>query len=174
MQKKRISGLHKKSPQTEIGSVSTTRNWKLIKETPERLYKAFTNPDELAVWLAPGNMTGKIHNFDLRVGGGYEMSLYYPVTEKKSRGKTNAKEDRFAARFIELSPPLKIVQAIIFESNDPSFLREMIMEVIFEKKDARTRVTVVFKNIPPGIRPEDNKAGTRSSLRKLAQHIENN
>jgi hypothetical protein len=48
----------------------------------------------------------------------------------------------------------------------------MIMEITLEAKDSGTRVTFVFKNIPPGIRAEDNKAGTRSTLEKLAHYVE--
>jgi hypothetical protein len=50
----------------------------VVKATPEALYRAFTDPAALAVWQAPGDMTGKVHSFDYRVGGGYQMSLYYP------------------------------------------------------------------------------------------------
>lgn len=48
----------------------------------------------------------------------------------------------------------------------------MIMEVTFEPEDAGTRVTILFKNIPPGIRPEDNEAGTEMTLEKLARYVE--
>jgi uncharacterized protein YndB with AHSA1/START domain len=154
--------------------IKTTQNSKDIKATKEALYQAFANPAALAVWLAPGEMTGKIHNFDLRVGGGYQMSLFYPPSEKESRGKTTEKEGRFAAKFLELTPPKKIIQAITFDSPDPAFSGEMIMEVTFEAKSAGTRVTILFKNIPPGIRPEDNEAGTKLSLEKLARYVERN
>ena len=100
------------------------------------------------------------------------MSLFYPSSEKESRGKTSGKEDRFTARFVELTPPGRIVQAVIFDSDDPAFSGEMIMEVTFEAEDAGTKVTFTFKNIPPGIRPEDNEAGTQSTLEKLARYVE--
>lgn len=153
-------------------SIATTRNWKLIKASRESLYKAFTSPEALGVWLAPGEMTGKVHNFDLKVGGDYQMSLFYPLSEKKSRGKTSEREDRFSARFVELTPSKKIVEAITFDSNNAAFPGEMIMEVTFEAKDNGTRVTILFKNIPSGIRPEDNKTGTRLTLEKLARYVE--
>ena len=100
------------------------------------------------------------------------MSLFYPESEKESPGKTSGREDRFTSRFVELKPPKKIVQAVIFDSDDPAFAGEMIMEVTFKVVDTGTKVTVVFKNIPPGIRPEDNEAGTRSALEKLARYVE--
>ncbi|MDQ2713659.1 MAG: SRPBCC family protein [Chloroflexota bacterium] len=157
---------------TDAHSHASTRNSKCIKATPEALYRAFTDPAALAVWLAPGDMTGKVHRFDDRVGGGYQMSVYYPSSEKTFRGKTKAREDRYTARFVELTPPRRIVEAIIFDSVDPAFSGEMIMEVTFEAEDDGTTVSILFKNIPPGIRPEDNEAGTRSTLEKLAHYVE--
>ncbi|HAH23599.1 MAG TPA: ATPase [Prolixibacteraceae bacterium] len=151
---------------------ATTRNWKVIKASPEKLYRAFTDPKALAIWMAPGEMTGKVHHFELKVGGGYEMSLFYPPSEKEDRGKTSRKEDRYTARFLELFPSKRIVQAITFDSENPALWGEMIMEVLFENKDNATKVTIVFSNIPPGIRPEDNKTGTRLSLQKLARYME--
>ncbi|HLG39389.1 MAG TPA: SRPBCC domain-containing protein [Chitinophagaceae bacterium] len=151
---------------------ATTTNSKIINAKPEYLYHAFTDPNALAVWLAPGEMTGKVHPFDFKTGGGYEMSLFYPSFEKEMRGKTSEKEDRFTAKFVELTPPKKIVQAINFNSNDPAFSGEIIMETTFEPENNRTKVTITFKNIPPGIRPEDNEAGTESTLKKLARYVE--
>jgi uncharacterized protein YndB with AHSA1/START domain len=150
----------------------STRNSKLIKARPEALYRAFTDPAALAIWFAPGDMIGEVHSFDYRVGGGYEMSLYYPSSEENSRGKTSEREDRYAARFVELTPPGRIVEAITFDAVDPAFSGEMIMEVNFEAEDGGTTVSIVFKDIPPGIRPEDNEAGTRETLEKLARFVE--
>ena len=153
-------------------SRASTRNSKFIKATPQALYRAFTDPAALAVWLAPGDMTGEVHHFDCRVGGGYQMSLYYPPSDTAFRGKTSEREDRFTARFLELTPPKRIVQAITFDSVDPAFSGEMIMIVAFEAEDEGTTVSIVFKDIPPGIRPEANEAGTESTLEKLARYVE--
>ncbi len=151
---------------------SATRNSTIIHASRETIYHAFTDPKALEVWLAPGDMTGKVHSFDLRVGGGYQMSLFYSQSEKEARGKTSEKEDRYTAKFLELSPPKKIVEAIKFDSNDPALLGEMIMEVTLEKKKSSTKVIIIFKNIPAGIRPEDNETGTRLTLEKLARYVE--
>ena len=156
----------------DMPSRTSTRNSKFIKASQEALYRAFTDPAALAAWFAPGDMTGEVHHFDLRVGGGYQMSLYYPSSEKSSRGKTSEREDRYTARFVELTPPGRIVEAIIFDSVDPAFSGEMIMEVTLEAKDGGTTVSILFKNIPPGIRPEDNETGTRLTLEKLARYVE--
>lgn len=156
-------------PKRNLGS---TRNSKIIRASRERLYRAFTDPKALAVFLAPGKMTAKVHSFDLSVGGGYEMSLFYPPTEKESRGKTSTREDRFTARFVELTPPKRIVEAVTFDSDDPAFSGEMIMEIDFEVKDTGTKVTILFSDIPSGIRPRDNETGTELTLKKLAGYVE--
>ena len=157
---------------TDAHGTASTRNSKWIKATPEALYRAFTDPAALAVWLAPGDMTGEVHRFDDGVGGGYQMSLYYPASEKTLRGKTADREDRYTARFVELTPPRRIVEAITFDSLDPAFSGEMIMVVTFEAEDGGTTVSILFQDIPSGIRPEDNEAGTRSTLEKLARFVE--
>ncbi len=157
---------------TDAQARGSTRNSKIIKATPEALYRAFTDPAALEVWMAPGDMTGEVHSFDERVGGGYQMSLYYPASETTSRGKTSDREDCYAARFVELTPPSRIVEAITFDAVDSAFSGEMIMEVTLEAETNGTMVTIIFGNIPPGIRPEDNEVGTRESLEKLARYVE--
>ena len=156
----------------DASSRASTRNTKYIKASQEVIYRAFTDPAALAVWRAPGDMTGEVHRFDHRVGGGYEMSLYYPESEPTSRGKTTGREDRYTARFVELTPPRRIVEAIAFDSADPAFGGELIMEVTLAPAEGGTTVTIEFKNIPSGIRPEDNEAGTQSALEKLARYVE--
>jgi uncharacterized protein YndB with AHSA1/START domain len=151
---------------------ASTRTSRVIKASREALYRAFTDPVALAAWLAPEGMTGKIHEFDGRVGGGYQMSLFYPSSGQVHSGKTSELEDRYTARFVELTPPTRIIETITFDSTDPDFAGEMTMVVTLEEKDGGTEVTIAFENIPPGIRPEDNDAGTQSSLEKLARYIE--
>jgi uncharacterized protein YndB with AHSA1/START domain len=152
--------------------LASTKNSKFIKAPLEAVFNAFTDPAALGVWLAPGDMTGKVHHFDYRVGGGYQMSLYYPSSDKKSRGKTAEREDRYTARFVELAPPGRIVETISFDSPDPTFAGKMTMEITLEAEGDGTNVTIVFKDIPPGIRPEDNELGTRLTLDKLAGYVE--
>jgi uncharacterized protein YndB with AHSA1/START domain len=157
---------------TDANPTASTRTSRIIKASREALFEAFTDPAALPVLLVPGDMTGKVHEFDARVGGGYRMSLFYPSTELENRGKTSAREDRYTARFLELTPPARIVEAITFDSDDHAFSGEMTMVVTLEEKDGGTEVTISFENIPPGIRPKDNDAGTRSSLEKLARYVE--
>ena len=151
--------------------MSTTQNLRLIKASPDKLYHAFTDPTALEAWMAPGEMTGKVHSFDLSVGGGYIMSLYYPENSAQPNGKTTDREDRYTARFITLQEHKKIVMSIHFDSGSPGFVGEMIMEVRFERQGTATLVTIVFTNLPLGVRPEDNEKGTEQSLDKLEQYI---
>ena len=151
---------------------SGTRNSRFIRATPEAIYRALSDPAALAVWRAPGEMTGAVHHFDLREGGGYEMSLYYPEDDDQARGKSAEREDRFSARYVVLEPPARIVEAIRFHSPDPDFAGEMIMEVTLSPEAGGTTVSFAFSNLPPGIRPEDNETGTLLTLEKLARHVE--
>lgn len=152
--------------------MSTTRTFRLIRADAAKVYEAFTEPAALAHWLPPGGMTGTIHSFDARVGGGYQMSLFYPETETTFRGKTADREDRFTVRFIELVANRKIVEAVTFDSDDPAFSGEMRIEILLEASPPGTAVTFSCSNIPRGIRPEDNDAGARMSLEQLARFLE--
>jgi uncharacterized protein YndB with AHSA1/START domain len=93
-----------------------TRTSRIIKARPEDLYEAFIDPDALVAWLPPAEMTGAIHEFDARVGGGYRMSLFYPPNERSFRGKTSDREDIVNVRFVELAPPHRMVAAGNFET----------------------------------------------------------
>jgi hypothetical protein len=75
-------------------------------------------------------------------------------------------------RFVELTPPRKIVQAGRFVTTDPAFFGEMTMTATFEEVPGGTEVTLVFENLPPGLRAEDNDAGARLSLEQLARRFD--
>ena len=149
----------------------TSINSKEIQADIETVWNAFTEKKALEYWLAPYGMTGKIHDFDLKVGGGYEMSLYYK--DNKTQGKTSGNEDRFSATFTEIKPFERIVQTINFQSDNSKFKDEMTMQVQLDKLDTNsTKVTIIFRNIPTGIDPKDNEDGTEQSLQKLTKFIE--
>lgn len=150
---------------------ASTRTSRVIRARPEELYQAFVDPDVLVAWLPPADMTGRIHAFDARVGGGYRMSLFYPADEP-GLGKTADGEDMVEVRFVELTPPRRIVEAIRFVTTDPALLGEMTMTATFEAASGGTEVTLLFTGLPPGLKPEDNDAGARLSLEKLARRFE--
>lgn len=148
----------------------STTNSKIIHASPEKIFRAFSDSKALEKWLAPTGMKGKVHDFNFTVGGGYTMSLFYE--DDSDSGKTQGNEDRYTSRYLEIIPNKKIAEAVNFESDDPAFRGEMIMEVTFEPQQSATKVTFHFKNIPKGIKPEDNEAGTISTLEKLAKFVE--
>jgi uncharacterized protein YndB with AHSA1/START domain len=159
-----------KIPQMPAGrSTTTTRT---IKAAPGRVYRAFVEADELLAWLPPGEMTGRIHEFEARVGFGYVMSLFYPASETENRGKTSEREDRVQVRFVELTPPHRFVETVTFDSDDSAFAGEMTLTVTIEPVPDGSKVTLLFENLPPGLRPEDNETGTSQSLDQLARHLE--
>jgi uncharacterized protein YndB with AHSA1/START domain len=117
-------------------------------------------------------MRGVVHAFDGREGGSFRISLVYPEGDRSSRGKTSENTDTFRGRFVELIPCERIVWAIDFESADPAFAGEMMMSMTLAPAGSGTKVTILCENIPQGIRPEDNKAGCRSTLEKLATFLD--
>lgn len=151
---------------------ASTRTSRIVRARPEKVYEAFMDPAKLLAWLPPGEMTGKVHEFDARVGGGYRISLFYPSDERSFRGKTADREDRVNVRFVELEPPRKIVEAVTFVTDDPALMGEMTIKVTFEEVPGGTEVTFLCTNLPPGLGAEDNDAGTRLSLEQLARRFE--
>lgn len=157
---------------TEAQSGAVSRASRVIRARPGDVYAAFVDPAALVEWLPPAEMTGEIHAFDARVGGGYRMSLYYPPDETVHHGKTAEREDRVDVRFVELSPPRRLVEAVRFVSDDAAFHGEMTMTATFREVPGGTEVTLLFTNLPPGLRPEDNDAGAELSLEQLARRFE--
>lgn len=157
---------------TEKHAGASSRASRVIKARPEDIYDAFIDPAALAAWLPPAEMTGEFHEFDAQVGGGYRMSLLYPPDEQGLHGKTSEREDMVIVRFVELTPPRRIIEAVSFVTTDPAFFGEMTMIATFEPAAGGTEVTLEFRNLPPGLRPEDNETGSRLSLEQLARRFE--
>jgi Activator of Hsp90 ATPase homolog 1-like protein len=73
---------------------------------------------------------------------------------------------------VELAPPSRIVEAVNFVTTDPAFFGEMTLTATFDEVSGGTEVTLVWKNLPPGLRAADNEAGSRLSLEQLARRFE--
>ncbi len=151
---------------------SSTRVSRIIKAPRRAVYQAFLDPVSIVSWLAPDNMRGHVHVFDAREGGIFRISLTYQDQVHSLSGKTSEDTDTFQGRFVELIPYERIVEVIVFESQEPRFAGEMRMIVSFGDADGGTEVTVLCEDIPEGIRPEDNEMGCRESLQKLAALFE--
>jgi uncharacterized protein YndB with AHSA1/START domain len=145
---------------------------KIIRAPRKAVYKACLDADALARWRVPDNMTARVHVFDAREGGTYRMSLTYRDPQQSPGGKTSQDTDTFQGRFVDLVPDEKIVEAIEFESRDSGFAGEMKMTTRLADAADGTEVTILCEDLPAGIRPEDNEAGTRQSLQKLAGLLE--
>jgi uncharacterized protein YndB with AHSA1/START domain len=143
--------------------VSTT-----IAAPREAIYRACLDPDALASWRVPDNMTAQVHEFEPREGGRFRMTLSYNDPQASPRGKSAEGLDTFQGRFAHLIPGQRLVEIIEFESPDPAYAGEMTMTTTLTDTRQGTEVTVVCENLPPGIGPEDNRAGTEQALRKLA------
>lgn len=117
-------------------------------------------------------MTGKLHAFDGRVGGGFRLSLFYPPDDSSFRGKTTEKEDLSEVRFVELVPQRKIVEAVTFVTDDLALKGEMTITVTFDEVPGGTEVTFACTDLPQGLRAEDNDEGARQSLEQLARRFE--
>ncbi len=144
----------------------------MIKAPRQKVYEAFLDPAAVASWLTPATMRIHVHTFDPREGGRFRISLRYQNPEDAQRGKTSGDTDTYHGRFVKLVPYERIVEAIEFESHEPGFAGEMTMTVMLADVDGGTQVSLLYENVPAGIRPEDNEAGSRQSLQKLAALVE--
>jgi uncharacterized protein YndB with AHSA1/START domain len=147
---------------------ASTRVSHLIKAPRPAIYQACLDPDALAAWRVPDDMTARVHVFEAREGGVFRISLTYTEPARSPGGKTSGDTDTFRGRFTELVPDEKIVEVVEFEWQDPRFAGEMKLTTSFTDTDEGTEVTVLCEDIPAGIRPEDNEAGTEQALQKLA------
>lgn len=157
------------------GEGASTQVTRVIEAPRDEVYRAFLDPDAVASWLPPAGMTGHVHRFDPREGGEFRISLTYrdPADSPGGTGgKTTGDTDTHRGRFVELVPHERIVEVVAFESDDPTFDGEMRVTVSLADVADGTEVTYRCENVPRGIRPEDNEAGCRSSLRNLAALLE--
>ncbi|MGE3961383.1 MAG: SRPBCC domain-containing protein [Dehalococcoidia bacterium] len=154
-----------------VGTARRTRNVALLEAPLYTVYRAFVEPDLVATWLAPDGMTAHVHEFDAREGGEVRISLRYPAGSSEA-GKSGDGRDVYRARFIELEPYSRIVEAITFDSDDPRFAGEMRMTVSLVEARPGTRLTLDFDDIPPGIDVDANRLGTQQALEKLAALVD--
>lgn len=143
-----------------------------VRATADAAYRACTDPDALVAWRVPDAMTGVVHRFDARVGGGYRMSLTYRTADHEVAGKSGAHTDTFRGTFLELVPGRRVVERVEFETDGPAAAGPMTIITTFVESDGTTEVTLVHQDLPPGVRPEDNELGTRQSLAKLRALLE--
>jgi len=134
------------------------------------VYAALVDPDALVIWLPPEGMTARFERFDARPGGSYRLVLTYP-DGGTSRGKATADSDVVEARFVDLVPATRVVQAVDFESDDPSFAGTMTMTWELHPTVDGTVVEIKADDVPVGISADEHAAGMASSLANLARYL---
>jgi uncharacterized protein YndB with AHSA1/START domain len=138
---------------------------------PARVWAALVDPEALMTWLPPGEMTGRFERFDARPGGSYRMVLTHPEGSG-AQGKATTDSDIVEARFADIVPGERVIQAVDFVSDDPAYAGTMTMTWEVTAVDAGTRVDIVAEDVPDGISAEDHAAGLASSLSNLAAYVE--
>ena len=151
-------------PRTDTGS-------RVIAAPPERVYAALVDPDALTAWLPPGGMTGRFDRFDARPGGSYRLVLTY-ADASGSPGKATPGSDVVEARFVDIVPGARVVQAVDFASDDPAYAGTMTMTWKITAVDTGTHVEIRADDVPDGISAEDHAAGIASSLANLTAYLE--
>jgi uncharacterized protein YndB with AHSA1/START domain len=143
---------------------------RVIHATAEQVYAALTTAESLAAWLPPDGMTGRFEGFDARVGGSYRLVLTYP--DGGAVGKSTSDTDVVEARFVELVPDSRVVQAVEFVSDDSEYAGTMTMTWELTPVEDGTRVEIRATDVPAAITAEDHAAGMTSSLANLATYLE--
>ena len=149
----------------------TDRASRVMAAPPERVWAALVDPEALLAWLPPGGMTGRFERFDARPGGTYRMVLTY-ADASGAPGKASVDSDIVEARFVDIVPGERVVQAVDFVSDDPAYAGTMTMTWEVTAVDAGTRVDIVAEDVPDGISTEDHTAGLAASLTNLAAYVE--
>jgi uncharacterized protein YndB with AHSA1/START domain len=140
---------------------NTVRFHRVLKTTPEKVYKAFLDPEAMAKWLPPHGFTGKVHSMDARVGGSYRMSF-----TNFSTGNGHS----FGGEYLELVPGERIVHTDKFDN--PGLPGEMKVTITLKKVLVGTELNIVQEGIPDVIPPEACCLGWQESLALLAQLVE--
>lgn len=134
---------------------------RVLRATPERVYRAFLDPDAMAKWLPPNGFTGKVHHADVRVGGSYRMSF---------TNFSTGRSESFGGRYLELVPNERIRHTDRFD--DPGLPGEMQTTVSLTPVSCGTELHIVQEGIPDAIPPEACYLGWQDSLVLLAKLVE--
>ncbi len=140
---------------------NTVRFHRVLRATPEKVYRAFLDADAMAKWLPPNGFTGKVHHLDAKVGGTYRMSF-------TNFGTGNAHS--FGGKYLELVPGERIKYTDQFD--DPNLPGEMMTTVTLKAVSCGTELSVVQEGIPAAIPAEMCYLGWQESLAQLATLVE--
>lgn len=134
---------------------------RVLKTPPERVYRAFLDPDALVKWLPPHGFTGKVHHLEAQIGGTYRMTFTnFGTGESHSFGGT----------YLELAPGERIRHTDQFD--DPNLPGSMQTTITLRTVFCGTDLHIVQEGIPEMIPPEACTLGWQESLQLLAQLVE--
>jgi uncharacterized protein YndB with AHSA1/START domain len=139
----------------------TVRLHRVLRTTPEKLYRAFLDADGLAKWLPPNGFTAKVHQLDARVGGSYRMSF---------TNFTTGREMFFGGKYLELVPNERIRHTDVFD--DPNLPGEMLLTVTLRRVSVGVELNIVQEGIPDAIPAEACYLGWQESLAQLTKLVE--
>jgi uncharacterized protein YndB with AHSA1/START domain len=145
----------------QIMSTNAVRFHRVLRATPEKIYRAFLDADAMAKWLPPHGFTGKVHHVDARVGGTYKMSF----TNFRTGGSHS-----FGGTYLELIPNERIVHTDQFD--DPNLPGTMQTTITLKPVSCGTELNIVQEGIPEVIPPEACCLGWQESLALLAYLVE--
>ena len=140
---------------------NTVRLHRVFRATPDKVYRAFLDPDAMTKWLPPHGFTGKVHHLEARVGGTYRMSFTNFGT-----GRSHS----FGGEYLELVPGERIRHTDSFD--DPNLPGTMETTISLKAVSVGTEVDIVQAGIPAIIPPEACHLGWQESLALLAQLVE--
>lgn len=142
-------------------STHTIRLHRVLKSTPDKIYRAFLDPDAMVKWLPPHGFTGKVHHLEAKVGGTFRMSF-------TNFGSGNSHS--FGGEYLELVPNQRIRHTDRFD--DPNLPGEMQVTITLTAVSCGTEVTIVQESVPAVIPAEACYLGWQESLVLLAQLVE--
>ena len=144
---------------------------RMIAAPPGRVFAALLDRDALMAWLPPKGMTARFERFDPTPGGSYRLVLTYSDA-LGAPGKAAPESDVVEARYVDIVPDHRVVQAVDFLSDDPAFAGTMTMTWEVTAVEGGTLVDIVADDVPDGISAEDHATGLASSLANLAEYVE--
>ncbi len=139
----------------------TVRLHRVLRTTPAKLYRAFTEADAMAKWLPPHGFTCQVHQFEARAGGGFRMSF-------RNFGSGNG--HAFGGEYLELVPGELIRYTDRFD--DPNLPGVLEVTVRLKPVSCGTDLSITQAGIPLAIPLEACYLGWQESLAQLAQLVE--
>ena len=140
---------------------NTVKLHRVLRTPPERLYRAFLDPDAMAKWLPPNGFTAKVHQMDAKVGGTFKMSF---------TNFSSGKVESFGGEYLELVPNEKLRYTDRFD--DPNLPGEITVTVLLKKVACGTELSITQEGLPDVIPVESCYLGWQESLEALAKLVE--